>query len=326
MGVATRTGTRVLATLVVAVLAVPATRAAAAGPVVTIESDSANLNTFQALNNPDTASTNKDGMDFVRFAENLLPPTLSGPEGKADTFAQQASTIVTPSSAAFPTQPINGISLSGRVRSNATKANNTLAGVPVADSSGSMSAAFQTSAPTPFQFSGALLATNDDTDNCTQITVQLTGPFNRSFSEQKGGGCSSAGPNTPGFVVTDMLPAGDYTLSVSYEAEVDPEQPGSLSALGEVDVNLQFLPPDTHITKVKINSQHHRATFRFKTVGTTKGVQCALSRVRATPKFKSCSSPKTFKHLKRGRYTFEARALGLAGPDATPAITKFRIK
>src|SRR6266571_1265865 len=102
-----------LATVVVASVTLPATQAAAATPVVTIESDSANLNTFQALNNPDTASMNKDGSDFVRFAENLLPPTLSGPEGKADTFAQQASTIVTPSSSPFPTQPINGIGLSG---------------------------------------------------------------------------------------------------------------------------------------------------------------------------------------------------------------------
>ena len=43
--------------------------------------------------------------------------TLAGPEGKADAFAQQASTVVTSSTSPFPTGPINGIGVSGRVRS-----------------------------------------------------------------------------------------------------------------------------------------------------------------------------------------------------------------
>lgn len=213
------------------------------------------------------------------------------------------------------------------MRSTATKANNALPGVPVADSTGSMSSDFSTSAPTPFQFSGALLASNDDPNDCTQITVQLSGPVNRTFSEQKGGDCPASGPNTPAFVLTGALPAGTYELKVDYDAEVNPENPtNSFTALGAVEVNLQFLPPNTSVTRVKISSKQHQATFRFKATGKSKGFQCALFRGTATPKFKSCSSPKTFKHLKRGRYTFEARAVGLAGPDATPTVTKFRIK
>jgi hypothetical protein len=321
-----RTGLRAALTAALACLMLPAAQASAVTPVVLIEDNNADLNTFQALNQTVTASKDKDGSNFIRFGENLLPPRLRGGEGKADTFAQQASTVVTPSVHAFPTSPIFGIGLSGRVRASATKANNTLPGVPVADSVGSMSADFNTNAPTPFQFSGAMVAANNDANDCTQISVELTGPVRKSFSLQRGGGCTPTSPNSQGFVVTGVLPAGGYSIQVDYEAEVASEDPGSVAALGEVDTNLQFMPPDTDLTKVKISSKRRRATFRFKTVGTAKSTQCALARGTATPKFTSCHSPKTFKHLKRGNYTFEVRAVGRAGPDATPAIRKFKIK
>ncbi len=206
------------------------------------------------------------------------------------------------------------------------KANNTLPGVPVADSVGSMSADFNTNAPTPFQFSGAMVAANNDANDCIQISVELTGPIRKTFSLQRGGGCTPTSPNSQGFVVTGVLPAGGYSVQVDYEAEVASEDPGRVAALGEVDTNLQFMPPDTDLTRVKISSKRRRATFRFKTVGTAKSTQCALARGTATPKFTSCHSPKTFKHLKRGNYTFEVRAVGRAGPDATPAIRQFKIK
>src|SRR5947209_1381608 len=126
VGMLIRTGLRVAAIAAASALVLPAARAAAAS-VVTIEDDSANINTFQALNSTHTHSTNKDGQSFVRFPENLLPPTLKGPEGTADVFAQQASTIVTPSTSPFPTQPVHGIGVSGRARSEAVKAHNGLA-------------------------------------------------------------------------------------------------------------------------------------------------------------------------------------------------------
>ncbi len=322
-----RTGIRIALGGVLAALAAPVAPALAA-PVVTVSENNASLDTFQALNGTVTNSLDKNGDSFFRFTENLLPPTLTGGEGKADAFAQQASTVVTSAQPPFPVAPVNGISLSGRVRSTATKANNTLPGVPVADSTGSMSVLFAASASTPFQFSGALLADNSDPNDCTVITVKLSGPVSRSFAAQRGGDCPASGlPNTPAFVVTGALPAGSYELDVDYEAEVDPENPGnSFSSLGEVEVNLQFLPPNTSAVHAKISSKHHQATFRFGTTGRTKGTQCALAHGKAALKFKSCTSPKTYRHLKAGRYTFEARAIGLAGPDATPAIRKFRIK
>jgi hypothetical protein len=45
---------------------------------------------------------------------------------------------------------------------------------------------------------------------------------------------------------------------------------------------------------------------------------------RAT--FKKCGSPKTYKNLKRGKYTFEVRGVGPGGRDPSPAKARFSIK
>ena len=44
------------------------------------------------------------------------------------------------------------------------------------------------------------------------------------------------------------------------------------------------------------------------------------------PKFSGCSSPKTYKKLKKGRYTFKVRAKNILGVDAKPAVKKFKIR
>ncbi len=84
--------------------------------------------------------------------------------------------------------------------------------------------------------------------------------------------------------------------------------------------------PDTKITKTKVKSKKRKASISFKAIGSSTGFQCALSRKRKKGKFKPCSSPKTYKHLKRGRYEFKVRAVNAAGADPTPAKTKFKIK
>jgi hypothetical protein len=84
--------------------------------------------------------------------------------------------------------------------------------------------------------------------------------------------------------------------------------------------------PDTKISKAKVNSARRKAKFRFRAIGSSTGFQCALAKGHRKPKFKQCSSPKTYKHLKKGRYTFEVRALGSAGPDPTPAKRRFKIR
>ncbi len=97
----------------------------------------------------------------------------------------------------------------------------------------------------------------------------------------------------------------------------------TMSTAKAVTATFKLLAPNTKIAKAKVSKKRHTATFRFKASGAT-GFQCALVKVKKTkkhhnkPKFSACSSPKSYKHLKHGKYTFEARALSHAavGPIA----------
>jgi len=94
-----------------------------------------------------------------------------------------------------------------------------------------------------------------------------------------------------------------------------------------------FKAPNTRLVFKRISSKHHSATFRFKATGKATGFRCALVR-RPTrkgaktpaPKYSTCRSPKTFKHLKPGSYVLRVRAVGPGGVDKTPAIYRFKIK
>jgi photosystem II stability/assembly factor-like uncharacterized protein len=84
-------------------------------------------------------------------------------------------------------------------------------------------------------------------------------------------------------------------------------------------------PPQTTITKAKINSGKRMATFGFRGSGGVKpySFQCKLDK----KKYSSCRSGKTYKSLKPGNHTFRVRAKDHAGRvDKTPAIKKFKIK
>ncbi len=94
-------------------------------------------------------------------------------------------------------------------------------------------------------------------------------------------------------------------------------------------------PHGTAITSAKIKKHKHTAAFTFSASGTVTGFQCALVKPKKKkhgkhhkkPKlvFGSCTSPKTYKHLKHGKYTFEVRAVNSAGVDPNPAIRKFKV-
>jgi hypothetical protein len=72
------------------------------------------------------------------------------------------------------------------------------------------------------------------------------------------------------------------------------------------------------ITRQTISKKHHTAKFVFKSTGSTDATsfKCTLvkrpkrgTRKAPTPHFTRCKSHKTYKHLKRGKYTFEVRAV-----------------
>lgn len=82
-------------------------------------------------------------------------------------------------------------------------------------------------------------------------------------------------------------------------------------------------PPNTTITKAKINQARHRATFRFFSSEPGSTFFCKLDKKAFAP----CRSPKTYKHLKRGKHKFQVEARDAAGNlDASPAIKKFKLK
>jgi hypothetical protein len=72
----------------------------------------------------------------------------------------------------------------------------------------------------------------------------------------------------------------------------------------------------------KIKRKKRRATFTFGSTEAGSHFQCKLDRKPFAP----CSSPKTYRKLKRRKHTFQVRAIDAAGNvDATPAVKKFKI-
>jgi hypothetical protein len=88
-------------------------------------------------------------------------------------------------------------------------------------------------------------------------------------------------------------------------------------------------PSGTKITKSTIKKTD--ATFAFKATDAA-GFQCGLvgplKKGKPVPKlkFRSCKSPKAYKHLKKGSYSFAVRGVNSAGDDPHQASKGFKIK
>jgi hypothetical protein len=79
--------------------------------------------------------------------------------------------------------------------------------------------------------------------------------------------------------------------------------------------------PQTDTPKAKIKKHKVKLTFGSDEPGST--FECKLDK----KPFKSCTSPRTYKHLKPGKHKFKVRAIDAAGNvDPTPAVKKFKIK
>lgn len=80
--------------------------------------------------------------------------------------------------------------------------------------------------------------------------------------------------------------------------------------------------PRAKIVKYKVSEKRDEAVFTFTAAGAT-GFQCALVKpakrkhAARKPSFAACRSPKAYKGLAAGAYTFEVRALGAAGTGPT---------
>jgi hypothetical protein len=134
-------------------------------------------------------------------------------------------------------------------------------------------------------------------------SVTLTGSpaSGSSFAGWSGGGCSGTASCT-------VTMSADRSVTAVFSAN-PPTRPS---------------PPNTKIAKAKINPSKGLATFTFTASGEKTGFQCALVTKHKKARFRHCSSPKTYKRLKPGNYTFEVRAVGAGGPDPSPAKKKFK--
>jgi hypothetical protein len=81
--------------------------------------------------------------------------------------------------------------------------------------------------------------------------------------------------------------------------------------------------PATSLRATKIKQATRVATFRFASGEPGSTFSCSLD----TQKFKTCTSPKTYKKLQPGKHVFRVKARDRAGNrDATPAVKRFKIK
>lgn len=132
-----------------------------------------------------------------------------------------------------------------------------------------------------------------------QVTLTATPGAGSEFAGWSGGGCSGTG-------TCPLTLSGDVSVSAQF-------------------AHLPPAPPNTKLARPKISSKKHTATFKFKAVGTATGFRCSLVPNKARPKFRPCVSPKTYRHLHPGKYTFEVLALNGTVTDKTPAKKKFTI-
>lgn len=81
-------------------------------------------------------------------------------------------------------------------------------------------------------------------------------------------------------------------------------------------------PPETKVDKSRLRIVRHTATFWFSASEAAQGFFCQLDKAE----YKPCGSPRTYKHLKRGKHTFRVRAVDVAGNvDASPAVAHLAI-
>jgi hypothetical protein len=101
--------------------------------------------------------------------------------------------------------------------------------------------------------------------------------------------------------------------TVTYTNSSTPPPPGGGGAAGA--------PPDTSLS-ARLKKKKHKATFTFGSPDTSATFRCKLDKAALA----ACTSPKTYKKLRKGRHTFMVEAMNAAGPDPSPATFSFKLK
>jgi hypothetical protein len=146
------------------------------------------------------------------------------------------------------------------------------------------------------------------------------------FSGWSGGGCS--GTQTCQLTMTasqavtaTFQPASSQPPGGDPTDPTDPSDPGDPPSSDDA--------PKTKIDQAKVKAKSGKATFAFSGSGGTGRLtfECSLVKAKAESAFSGCTSPMTYKPLKKGEYRFEGRARDASGAvDGSPASTMFKSK
>ncbi len=148
---------------------------------------------------------------------------------------------------------------------------------------------------------------------------------------------------SPTYYLNSSDPPGSFNvylpMNVTVEPDVDGDGygdetqdgcPSSPTSHGACPPPPDTSAPETTITKQpKKKSTKPKATFDFESSEGGSTFECALQGKgvdELLKQFNECSSPRVYKGLGRGRFTFEVRATDGAGnTDATPATATFKV-
>jgi hypothetical protein len=130
-------------------------------------------------------------------------------------------------------------------------------------------------------------------------------PFDLSWTRE-----SPPGAGDPYVIeVTSSITVGTSTSTTETATPPAGTQPGTSSSSGSTPSTTTGSAPDTKILGAKIDSATRTATFRFKAPGKGTKLECELSG-KGKAKYKSCTSPETYRKLEPGHYVFSVRARG----------------
>ena len=112
-------------------------------------------------------------------------------------------------------------------------------------------------------------------------------------------------PNAPGSDGTDIG---------AFEVQAPPPPPPPTTGGGAT-------APDTSLA-AKVRKRKHKATFTFGSSDPAASFVCKLDKAAFAP----CTSPVTYKRLRKGRHAFTVDAVNAGGADPSPATFKFKLK
>jgi hypothetical protein len=181
---------------------------------------------------------------------------------------------------------------------------------------------------------------NNDNNDVTLGTFDASSPLMAGVNSLTSTGCNVSPTLAPGATRVAKWDNDQEAIAlkgqaVSVTASIDDVGCSWSGDYARLTLNalstLQKPPTGTTISKKKLNKKKHTAKFEFSAGLHADGFECALARPKKKAKnakqlvFSPCSSPKLYKKLRSGKYTFEARAVNSAGPDPVPAVKKFKI-